>query len=208
MSVANFALSAALERWFQTLLLLLAPELILAAESGGQALPERSLIDWFLHGLANFLLPSVTVAVGILLLTLIVWAYRGSIGEGTLGFFGIAERMIGLTKLPARHASVSFEYRDLDGKRLDLGPFIHAVARNSRGGSAVLLQDGAFLDCDPVWFTPGALVDVNVQDNLVREALVVQWDYQRNMLFVQSGYTFARLVAKIHRTPESGDAAD
>jgi hypothetical protein len=203
MSVANFALSAALERWFQPLLLLLSPELILAAEGGGQFSPERSPIEWFLHGLASILLPAITVTVGILLLTLIVWAYRGSFGEGTLGFFGIAERMLGL-----RQACVSFEYRDLNGKRLDLGPFIHATARNSRGGSAVLLQDGAFLDCDPALFTPGAFVDVNVQDNLVRETLVVQWDYERNMLFVQSGYTFAGLVAKIHRTPESGDAAE
>ena len=206
MSVANFALSAALERWFQPPLLLLGPELVLAAESGGQFPAERSPVEWFVHGLASILLPSVTVTVGILLLTVIVWAYRGYFGPGALGFFGIAERMLGLS--PVRQACVSFEYRDLNGKRLDLGPFIHATARNSRGGSAALLQDGAFLDCDLNWFTPGAFVDVNVQDNLVRETLVVQWDYDRNMLFVQSGYTFAGLVAKIHRSPESGDAAE
>jgi hypothetical protein len=66
----------------------------------------------------------------------------------------------------------------------------------------------AFVDCDPTWFTPGALVDVNVQDNLVREELVVEWDPDRNMLFVQSRHSFARIVAKIHRRPEIDDAAE
>ena len=179
-------------------LLLVSPELAYAAENSGSVF--YGSLDVFLHGLANFLLPAITVTFGILLLTILVWAYRGAVGDGALGIVAIAERLLGLARLHKRGESVSVEYRDLDGRRLDLGPFIHAVARHSRGGPAPLLG-GAFVKCNPTWFTPGALIDVNVQENLVREDLVVQWDYGRNILFVQSQYSFATLVAKIHRRP-------
>jgi hypothetical protein len=141
MLVANLALSIQLERSVQLFILLLSPELILVAESGG-LFHQQSLLDRLLYGLVNFVLPSVIVAVGILLLALFVWVYRGTIGEGSLGFSGIAENLLRLLGRTARAMSVSIEYRDLNGKRLDLGPYIHAVARHSRGGPAQLLGGG------------------------------------------------------------------
>ena len=144
MFVAKRALSSQLGHSSQLALLLLSPELVFAAEGGATVFHEQGSLDHFLHGLANFLLPSVTVAFGILLLTLLVWAYRGAVGEGALGIVAIAERLLGLAKHQQRGESVSLEYRDRDGRRLDLGPFIHAVAGHSRGGPALLLG-GAFV---------------------------------------------------------------
>ena len=65
-----------------------------------------------------------------------------------------------------------------------------------------------FVDCDPASFTPGAIVDINVQQGMVREESVVRMDFQRNLLFVQSGGTFDQMIAKIHRNPNPGQASE
>lgn len=49
----------------------------------------------------------------------------------------------------------------------DFGPYITVAARGKRGGAAVL-QNGVFVDGDPGVFDPGAIVDINMQDGLVR----------------------------------------
>lgn len=140
-------------------------------------------------------------------MAVLVWLLRRFGWQGVVDFAGMLERWLGFHKATEQEAPVNVEYRDADGKLMDLGPFIHAELRNSRSG-AFPLQGGVFIGCDPVWITPGALVRIRVQDNLFREELVVQVDFVREMLFVQSHYPFAALIAKIHRLPPEGEAAE
>jgi hypothetical protein len=173
----------------------------LLSADGVNPIPDHyadHLLARFVDGIANFFLSSITVTIGIIILVVVVWVYRVTIGEGALDVFGIAEQTLGLVWQRSARTSVNVEYRAVGGKQMNLGPYIQADARASRGW-AYALRSGFFVDCDREDFTPGALVSIDVQGGLVREELVIQVDFDRNMLFVQSNFTFAQLVAKIHR---------
>ncbi|TXG96742.1 MAG: hypothetical protein E6R08_08660 [Nevskiaceae bacterium] len=175
-----------------------------------QATSQDDAATWLgalASAVGHFLFSSVTVSLGIALLVIVVWLYRAVIGEGVMGLSSIAERILGIGRAEHPSKTVNVEYRDAGGRRMDFGPYITVTARGKRGGAAVL-RNGVFVDGDPGGFTPGAIVDINVQDGLVREEAVVRMDFDRNMLFVQSAATFEQTIARIHRAPDAGQAAE
>ena len=92
---------------------------------------------------------------------------------------------------------VNVELRGPSGEVIDFGHFVHGRLRTGRGESYRLRQ-GCFERCDPKQVTVGANVTVSLQDGFVMLALVVQLDWNKQILFVESEFTQKELLDLIH----------
>jgi len=90
-------------------------------------------------------------------------------------------------------STVNVEYRDASGTSIDLTPYIKGSLRNGHG-RAFNLKESVFELCDPHAIRAGVMVQISLQEGLVKESLRVQLDYEKQILFVQSKKAKTELV--------------
>jgi hypothetical protein len=161
--------------------------------------------DTFFHELSTFVFAAAAITVGILVIAVFVIILRRLGYEGPLDITGIIDKWIGPLWKEQVRPLVNVEYRDADDMPMQLGSFVCATLRNSRGKFFDLVE-GAFVNCEPAWIKAGALVHISVQQGLVREELYVRVDPDRDFLFVKSQYRRAELFEKINHGSMVRDA--
>jgi len=82
---------------------------------------------------------------------------------------------------------------------MNLTAYIHGTVHNGRGGTYTL-RESVFVNCDARWITPGASVDISIQDGVVTERLVVQLDLKTRSLYVQSHYSQEEVVNHVNHS--------
>jgi hypothetical protein len=137
----------------------------------------------------------------LLILAGIMKLWQRFVGEGFPGPIPEPDTQGKSTKTVAVPTPVNVEILDASKKLLDPGPYIIIRMHNTMG-NAYEAVGGVFLGCNPAWIRPGTLVHLNIQDGKVHEDLVVIYDQDRKTLYVQSAFTTAEILAKIHKAPE------
>ncbi|MGY4617612.1 hypothetical protein ACVWZ4_002839 [Bradyrhizobium sp. USDA 4472] len=171
-----------------------------AGLAAGELTTKPPVAGWsetFFHELSTFVLAAAAIAVGIMAIALVTILLRASGYTGALDIITIVDRWIGPLWRSDARPLVNVEYRDADDTPMQLGSFVLATLRNSRGKFFDLVE-GAFVHCEPAWIKAGALVHVSVQQGLVREDLYVLVDPERDLLYVRSQYRRAEMFEKIN----------
>lgn len=156
----------------------------------------------FVHALRELATPVLATAAAMLLIVVVVAVARRLGVVGPLDPIDLLEKTVLSRGIPGARLSVNVEYRDATGAIMDVGPFIQGSIRNGRGRT-VELDGGRFHGCDRKIIKAGGTVEVSLQDGRVRERLVVQLDYHRECLFVQSRFELAKAIEMINGGPTS-----
>lgn len=147
--------------------------------------------------LSHFMKAVMATACALLAFMVLVTILRAAGWQGPADPFGVVERLVDLSDRDTRASSVNVEYRDSSGAVMNLGPHVKAELRNGRGNARQLLE-GVFVDCDPALIRAGGVINVSIQDGLMRESLTVQLDMRADALFVQSTLSKTQVLDKIN----------
>jgi hypothetical protein len=139
-----------------------------------------------------YTLASIVTAFLLLTIRKLGWRWPVELGEFVASIFTAEKTNIHL---------VNVEYRDPTGALLDFGFFITASLRNGSGREHDL-HHGCFMSCDGRQIKAGTPVVINIQDGLLKETLKVQYDAEKQVLFVCSPFTRNQLIERINSDPK------